>query len=165
MLASRVQEKGGFIGGWGAAQFNFAALGVLPVIPALPACRHMQLTQTRNRCSSHPCTQELAAAAASDRIYTQLVIAAMPHTRSACMTLPVPDTHASHRSSTRSRWSTPDIQQSSSLLHRCNFANSLVCYKTDFYICYRSNIKILSRTQIHNTLQSLSMTTTALIYS
>lgn len=37
MLASRVQERGGLMGGRGAVQSNFADLGVVPVIPASPA--------------------------------------------------------------------------------------------------------------------------------
>lgn len=41
MLASRVQERGGLMGSWGAARFNFAALRAVTVIPASVACMHL----------------------------------------------------------------------------------------------------------------------------
>lgn len=52
------------------------------------------------------------------------------------------DRHASHRSSTHSRYSNPEIQRSLSLLQRCYLTNSLVT-KMILYIYYRSNIEIL----------------------
>lgn len=123
MLASRVQERGGLMGDWGAVQSNFADLGVVPVIPTSPACRHIYRQET-----SHPWTLELAATA-PNRIYvhSQSQPLCYKHTRSFYNTASHGETCIT-QVSTHSRYSNPEIQQSSSLL-----SNNEPCLPQNWY--------------------------------
>ena len=154
MLASRVQERGGLMGGgglgcssvkflqpleWSLSSLPRPRVGIFSLythakplfLPSLNTrascccCSPEQdiYTVSRSSCASLSLSLSLSLSRTHTHTHT--------HTHTAITILPALDGHASHRSSTHSRYCNREIQQSLSLLQRCYLTNSLVCYKTD----------------------------------
>lgn len=121
MLASRVQERGGLMGDWGAVQSNFADLGVVPVIPTSPACRH---TDKKPPIPEH---QSQLLLPQIGYMYTVSHSRYATNTHAAFTILPAMERHASRRS----RLTVDTATQKYNSLHHCYLTTSPVCHKTD----------------------------------